>query len=181
MSDALTTAPPQLRRHDCAMMRKLLNDRLFVGIILLQVAMFGLLRSDRDGDSLSARSLTTAASGSPLAEGRRLPEFAAFDAAGRRTALWEHLKGQAATVVFTDCSCSAKRIDDWLEAARSRKENAIVFARTPPAKLASFRREIGFNGPLFSMRAGELASLNEEMPVAVHLSSDGTVLAIERQ
>ena len=167
--------------YNCAMICKLLRDRLFVGIILLQVAAFGLLRSDRDGDTLSARRLTTAVSGPTLIEGHKLPQFAAFDSAGKRATFQEHLKGRAATVVFTDCSCAAKRVDSWIEAARSRKEDTVVFAQTPPAKLASFQREIGFNGPLFSMRASELISFNEEMPVAVHLSPNGIVVAIERQ
>lgn len=158
--------------------KNIFSDPMFFGIVLLQVAALGLVRQDTRGDSLSANQLVAAVSGTGITEGNHLPNFAAYTESGRRAPILT--AGRPLTVVFSDCSCSADRIRQWTEAAALRKEAVVTVFATAPQKLAGERKNNKISGRMLAVRMSELTRLGlKELPAAVHVGADGTVLAVE--
>lgn len=158
--------------------KSMFSDPIFFGIVLLQIASFGLVRQDTRGDSLSANQLAATVSGAGITEGSRLPNFAAYTESGRRASILT--VGRPLTVVFSDCSCSAESIRRWTETATRRKETVVTVFATAPQKLAKEQNDNKISGRMLAVRMSELTRLGlKELPAAVHIGPDGTVLAVE--
>ncbi len=161
--------------------RKWLRDPLFLGIVLLQAAIFGFIGSDRRADSLTARQLAAPFSRAVITQGGSLPDFTAYDQQGARQM---PLTGKrAATIIFKkDCTCDTDTLRRWIESARRRGEEATTVVLCAPEKLVKVAKEHPTADRHLAIRHSAFSGLgltHEQLPVALHVSTRGTVLAVE--
>ncbi|MGC8666803.1 MAG: hypothetical protein ACP5VE_01635 [Chthonomonadales bacterium] len=161
-------------------MRAVLVYRLLVGVALLQIALFGVLGNGSYGDVLCARQVPALLFGRSLHVGDRMPGFVAYTAGGTRVRPAEGHRPDL--FIFYGCGCDSDRIRGWTEAAQARGEAVSIFTPKPPAELASQRAAHKIAVPIYAIRSSEMQTVVgiHALPLAIHVSQDGTVLAIEQ-
>ena len=158
-----------------------LNDPLFAGILLFQIAAFGLAgRADRS-DNLPVEHLTSMFRPKTISVGTPLPNFTVYDETGRRaTSL---IQNRPTLIIFkTSCTCDDERITSWISNAERNGEFAVVITPSAPDELPKLRKDINLSVQLLSIRYDELLRLNlidSRMPAAVHVAPNSTVLGMD--
>ena len=153
---------------------------LFIaGIVFFQFAMLSLIGKDERGDSLSVRRLTNVLAPADVTVGGKMPEFPAYLSSGRRPPLMK--KGPSTMIFKTDCTCDQLQVDSWIKAAARRNETVTVVVRASPDQLGRIQKENGLTGQVLAARSSDLAllGLTKQMPIAVHVSASGLILATE--
>lgn len=155
------------------------KDPLFLGIVAVLLTAFiwlhpqGAMRSSGDAQRVD--------SGSLFAVGSRFPVINAYDEMGVRREVLP--RGQAALVIFrADCDCDDTAVRQWTASAARAREQLTIVVATPPHKLAEIRRANKLPGRILAATASEMSRLHlpeERLPLAIHLSTTGTVLAVE--
>lgn len=155
------------------------KDPLFFGIIAVLLVAFGWLH--RQGHIRRSGDVQRVRSGSFFAVGRRFPVITAYDEMGARREVLP--PGQAVVVIFrADCTCDELVISRWTDAAARAGEQHVIVVATSPNKLAGIRRESKFSGRILAATASEISRLHlseDRLPMAIHLSTTRTVLAVE--
>lgn len=162
-------------------MSKGIKDPLFVGVILLQLAIFSLMGADKRSDNLSVTQLQNAVSSAPIKVGSKLPNFPAYNVSGRRQPAFTG--EQPATLIFkTDCTCDSIIVGRWIEGAKRRDEDIAVVVMASPKDLVRIQRANNLPRHILAMRSSDLATLGllDRLPTAVHVSSNGMIIAVER-
>lgn len=159
-----------------------LSDPLFAGIVLFQLAVFGIVGNDARDDSLSSSQITTPLFNGGIAQGNKLPNFAAYQESGRRSASLIQSNRTATLIFKDDCTCDDNQIRDWITVALRRREDITVLVPTAPQVLRQMRKGINYSGRLLAVRRGEISNIglrNYHLPIAVHLAKDGTILTVQ--
>lgn len=163
-------------------LRDVFEDRLFIGIVLLQISMFSLLRSNAVDETMSLGHLLNALSSKRAAVGHPLPSFAAYSQSGQRHDLLE-APNRYTTVIFASCSCDTSRINHWAKAAISRNESVIIVIQSAPQELHALKAELNLPSQvqfLVARRSEFTYSHLTWLPSAVHIASNGIVVSIEQ-
>lgn len=152
-----------------------------MGVVTLQIALFGIVGSDTRGDALTFQHFASWVMRSTVVEGSPFPPATAYDERGARAGL---ISGNhEATLIFkADCTCDSEQVRSWNEAARKRGETVTVIVAAPPRELARIKKENGINAPLRSMRLDEMLRLgigSQNLPTAVHILPDNTILSVQ--
>lgn len=159
---------------------KWLGDPLFLGIVSLQCAVFGLVGNNTRGDSLSAIQLQSVFVTPTLAVGRKLPGLAVYEATGlRRSSL--PIKRNTFIVFKTDCTCDVVAVRSQSQAALQRGEDAITIIQIAPEKLNGFQKKNELPGRTYSIRREELGRLGLafQLPALVHVDANGLVQSVK--
>lgn len=165
------------------LMKRLMQDPLFAGVISLQVAALGIIGGNERADSVTAQQIVAVARQESLAPGSRMPSFTAYDAAGQRQSLlW---RGRAATVIFkSTCGCETFTVENWEQIARRRGEDVTTVTLVAPHRLGAQKQENRLVDRALSIRPGEMQRLGlgrGQQATAVHLNAQGRILTVEQQ
>lgn len=161
--------------------KKLFQDRLFIGIVVLQISMFGVTSKPGSSETLTANQLFAFFSGAKIQEGWRLPPFTAYDKNGRREDVLR--PGKPSVVIFrNDCDCEQTQVLRWAEVAAQRREGITIILPVSPAHLGKQKEEGRPAQRILSMRYSEMMRLGlpeKQLPMAIHLDGNSTITAIE--
>ncbi len=157
--------------------------RSLTGLALLLIALVGLFADNSYDDVFSARRVVASVMGRRLQVGSRMPSFVAYDARGRRVNPMTFPR--PAAFIFYACHCSAEKVRGWVDAARSNKEFVNIFTPNAPAELGERQNMLNCSAPMYAIRLSEFQSIIgatvADLPMVVHLASDGTILGIQRR
>lgn len=157
------------------------RDPLFVGIMLLQLSMFGLISSQTRGGSLTLEQTSDTVIGAAISQGHQLPSIAAYDSTGQRRSI-RSVHHFSTIILASSCNCESDQIQRWAQSAIHRGDSVAVVLSTKPTKLSSFSAHLPSKVHLLCIRTADFFSMSQTVghtPFEVRVSPNGTVFGIQ--
>lgn len=166
------------------MLKSLLRDPLFCGVITLQIAVFSLLYGAGWGDSLPADALRDRWTGGSFKTGHAMPSLTAYDQSGSRQPLI--INGTTRSLLLkSTCSCDDIQTVALLEAARVGGENPTLVLPFEHEEAVQVQKHLHWKGRVLRVRPGELYRLgllqNRDLPMLLHINNQGAILGVTHE